>query len=189
MTTNTGFFKTYYDRERGWMWNGHPVKMISGTEMEIKDKNFIKNPNLQKVLTDTAYDTAKSMSDMEKLVFRDIFLKTDCYKRLPTKSRMSRRDRYNKKALDNDVRKIMNLDTKPKPKGRGVEKIIIPSNIIDIYTRLEILLGLKLSGHSDTLAEASALIDQLYKVGEIQNKEQNRKAFKKFSSLENGTTL
>ena len=25
MTTNTGFFKTYYDRERGWIWNGHPV--------------------------------------------------------------------------------------------------------------------------------------------------------------------
>ena len=33
--------------------------------------------------------------------------------------------------------------------GEGV-KIIIPSNIIDIYTRLEILLGLKLSGHTDT---------------------------------------
>ena len=54
--------------------------------------------------------------------------------------------------------------------GRGIEKIIIPSNIIDIYTRLEKLLGLKLSGHTDTLSEASALIDQLYKVGEIQNK-------------------
>ena len=30
-------------------------------------------------------------------------------------------------------------------KGQGVQKIIIPSNIIDIYTRLEVLLGLKLS--------------------------------------------
>ena len=38
--------------------------------------------------------------------------------------------------------------------GEGV-KIIIPSNIIDFYTRLEILLGLKLSGHTDTLTEAS----------------------------------
>ena len=34
--------------------------------------------------------------------------------------------------------------------GQGL-KIIIPANIIDIYTRLEILLGLKLSGHNDTL--------------------------------------
>ena len=37
----------------------------------------------------------------------------------------------------------MNLDKQLK--GRGVEKIIIPSNIIDIYTRLEVLVGLKLS--------------------------------------------
>ena len=44
-------------------------------------------------------------------------------------------------------------------------KIIIPSNIIDIYTRLEVLLGLKLSGHTDTLTEASNLIDELYKRG------------------------
>ena len=44
-------------------------------------------------------------------------------------------------------------------KGQGIEKIIIPSNIIDIYARLEILLGLKLSGHTDTLTEASNLID------------------------------
>ena len=32
-------------------------------------------------------------------------------------------------------------------KGQGIEKITIPSNIVDIYTRLEVLLGLKLSGH------------------------------------------
>ena len=44
--------------------------------------------------------------------------------------------------------------------GQGL-KIIIPSNIIDIYNRLEILIGLKLSGHTDTLTEASNLIDEL----------------------------
>ena len=65
--------------------------------------------------------------------------------------------------------------------GQGV-KIIIPSNIIDIYSRLEILLGLKLSGHTDTLAEASNLIDELCKHDEIQNKQQYRNALNKFSS-------
>ena len=35
--------------------------------------------------------------------------------------------------------------------GRGIQKINIPSNIFDIYTRLEILLGLERSGHSKTL--------------------------------------
>ena len=44
--------------------------------------------------------------------------------------------------------------------GQGLQ-IIIPSNIIDIYTRLEILLGLKISGHSETLTEASSLTDEL----------------------------
>ena len=64
--------------------------------------------------------------------------------------------------------------------GDGV-KIIIPSNIIDIYTRLEILLRLNLSGHTDTLTEASNLIDELYKRGEIQNKQQYRNALNNFS--------
>ena len=65
--------------------------------------------------------------------------------------------------------------------GEGF-KIIIPSNIIDIYTRLEVLLGLRISGHSDTLTEASNLIDELYKRGEIQNKQQYRNALNKFST-------
>ena len=97
---------------------------------------------------------------------------------------MSRRDKYINYEVDSDVARILNLDTKPKTKpklkGRGVEKIIIPSNIIDIYTRLEILLGLKLSGHTDTLTEASNLIDELYKRGEIHNKQQYRNALNKF---------
>ena len=64
--------------------------------------------------------------------------------------------------------------------GRGIEKMIIPSNIVDIYTRLEKLLRLKLSGHIDTLTEASNLIDELYKTGEIQNEQQYRNAIDKF---------
>ena len=42
--------------------------------------------------------------------------------------------------------------------GQGV-KIIVPFSKIDIYNRLGILLGLKLSGHADTLTEASNLVD------------------------------
>ena len=66
--------------------------------------------------------------------------------------------------------------------GQGLEKIIIPSNIIDIYTRLEILLGIKLSGHTDTLTEASKLFDEIYNRGEKQNEQQYRNALDKFSS-------
>ena len=59
-------------------------------------------------------------------------------------------------------------------------KIIIPSNLIDIHTRLELLLGLKLSGHTDTLTESSNLIDELYKRGEIQKEQQYRNAHDNF---------
>ena len=46
------------------------------------------------------------------------------------------------------------------------------------------LLGLKLSGHTDTLTEATSnLKDDLYKTGEIQNKQQYRNALNKFSSF------
>ena len=64
--------------------------------------------------------------------------------------------------------------------GQVIEKIIIPSNIIDIYTRLEILLGLRLSGHTDTLTEASNLIDGKFKREEIQAEQQYRNALDKF---------
>ena len=73
-------------------------------------------------------------------------------------------------------------------KGQGIEKIIIPSNIFEIFTRLEVSLGLKLSGHTDTLTEASNLIDELYKRGEIQNKQQYRNAPNKFSAIKNGAS-
>ena len=66
--------------------------------------------------------------------------------------------------------------------AKEFKKIVIPSDIIDIYTRLEVLLGLNLSGHTDTLAEGSKLIDELYKRGEIQNKQQYRNALNKFST-------
>ena len=67
--------------------------------------------------------------------------------------------------------------------GQGIQKTIIPSNINYINTRLAILLGLKLSGHTDTLTEASNLILELYKRGEIQNKQKNRNTLNKFSTL------
>ena len=64
----------------------------------------------------------------------------------------------------------------------GIEKIKIPSNIIYLYTRLEILLGPKLSGQSDTLTEAINLIDELCKQGGTQNEQQYRNAPNKFKT-------
>ena len=63
--------------------------------------------------------------------------------------------------------------------GQGV-KFIILFHIKDIYTRLEVLLGLKISGHTNTLTEASNLVDALNKRGDIQNEQQYRNALDKF---------
>ena len=63
--------------------------------------------------------------------------------------------------------------------GQGI-KIMKRSNINDVYTRLEILLGLNLSGHTDTLTEAANLIGEVCKSGEKQIKQQYRNALDKF---------
>ena len=82
--------------------------------------------------------------------------------------------------------KIRNLS---KPAIRNVSgseleaqglKNVIPSDIFEVYTRLEILLRIKLSGHSNTLTEAKNLFGELYKRGEIKNEQQYRKALNKF---------
>ena len=180
MKDNTGFFKTQYDPQHGWMLNKYPIKTPGGTNEKNNENEYNITQDLQKVFTNHSYDTAKSMSDKNKVIFRDILLKTGYYKHTPGRGRMQGRDRYIRYELEDDVRKFSNLDKKLK--GKGIEKIIIPSNIVVIYTRLEILLGLKLSGLTDTLTEASNLIDELYKRGEKQNKQQYRNALNKLSN-------
>ena len=180
MTDNTGFFETHYDSQHGWMLNNIPNKTSGGIEVEVNNRKYNITKGIQNVLTNKTYNTAKSLNDNEKLIFRDFSQNTGYYSRKLTKGKPSGLDKYFKNDLDNDVARILNLDIKLK--GRGVEKIVIPSNIIDIYTRLEVLLGLKLSGHHDTLTEASNLIDELYKRGEIQNRQQYRISLDKFST-------
>ena len=142
-------------------------------------------PEIYKALSDTGYSgkTMRNESDilMMNNIIRDLGYNGD-------DDRNSKRKMFFIKTLPKLVENIQNKtfeeindNSDSDLQGEGV-KIIIPSNIIDIYTRLEVLLGLKLSGHSDTLTEASALIDELYKLGEIQNKKQYRNALDKFST-------
>ena len=181
MADNIGFFKTHYDQQRGWMMNNIPIKSPGGTEVEIKNKKYNITRGTRDVLTNKTYKNAKSLNDNEKVVFSDFLQNTGYYSCKLTKGKPSGLDKYIKNELHNDVKKILKIDTKPKLKGKGVEKTIIPNNIIDIYTRLEVLLGLKLSGHTDTLTEATNLVGELYRQGEIQNKQQYRNALNKFS--------
>ena len=82
---NTGFFETHHDSQRGWMLNIYPIKTPGGTQIEIDDNKYNITAGLQNVFTDKSYDVAKSMSDTEKRIFRDILSKTGYYDRKPVK--------------------------------------------------------------------------------------------------------
>ena len=88
------------------------------------------------------------MDDENKSIIYDILKNTDFYSLRHTKGKKSARMID---AIYNLSKEIYKIRNPPLPamkiesdnlQGEGV-KIIIPSNIIDIYTRLEILLGLK----------------------------------------------
>ena len=79
-----------------------------------------------------------------------------------------------KKVAETESR-MLSEDESNGLQGEGM-KFFISSNTIDSYTRLEVLLGFSLSGHTETLAEVSNLIDEKYRKGEIQNKKQYREA-------------
>ena len=66
--------------------------------------------------------------------------------------------------------------------GEGV-KTKISYNLINFYTRLEILLWSKPSGHNDTLTEASNVIDEINRKLEIENKLQHGNALDKFPTI------
>ena len=159
--------KVIRDAKGDYSWNNKEVIPLGGNRVEIEGEEFNITPEIQKAFTDTRYNFNNTHMDDENVLIFDKILNSLNYD--PSKDSNSKRT----KSIENDLKKRVHKIKNPPLtlQGEGV-KIIIPSNIFDIYTRLEVLLGLKLSGHTDTLTEASALIDQLYKLGEIQNKQQ-----------------
>ena len=171
MKNNVGFFKIEERDDGDVFWNGFPVEKIGGNKIKIIENVFDITRGIQKVLTDTSNIPIKKLNDQDREIFNSILENLDFKNYQPLRGE-SKSGRY-KQSKTNF--KKHNLE------GQGL-KIIIPSNIIDIYTRLEVLLGLKLSDHTDTLTEASNLIDELYRQGEIQNKQQYRNALNNFST-------
>ena len=184
MRKSKNFFKLEQDGKKV-LWNKEPIIPLGENRVSIKGKEFDIKPNIQNYFTNTKL-TTKNMDNEDKLIVYDILRNTGFYSMRPKKGEKSARMKDALYNLPNAIAKIQNP---PLPaiesesdniQGEGV-KSIIPSNIIDIYTRLEILLGLKLSGHTNTLTEACNLIDELYKRGEIQNNQQYQNALDKFT--------
>ena len=151
---------------------GVPIQ-ISGADTIKTNKNvYDLAPEIYKALSDTGY-RGKTMKNESDFLMMNTFIRDLGY--------TGREDRYSErktfftitlpKLVEENQNKTFDeiTDSSDDLQGDGV-KIIIPFNLIDIYTRLEVLLGLKLSGHTDTLTEASNLIDELYKT--MRNSEQ-----------------
>ena len=163
---------------------GVPIKTLGGDRIQAKDNIYDLTPEIYNALSDTGY-TGKNMKKENDILMMYNIINDLGYTGIGDKP--SKRKTFFTITLPELVEQIQNktfeeiTDDSGDLEGQGV-KLIIPSNIIDIYTRLEVLLGLNLSGHTDTLTEASNLIDELYKRGEIQTKQQYRNALNKFST-------
>ena len=175
MNDSKNFFKVIRDAEGNFSWNNKEVIPLRGNRLEIDGEQFNVTPEIQKTFTDTNFNFNNTHMDDENVLIFDKILNSLNYD--PSKDSKSKRTKFFKNDLKNRVHKIKNSPLRIQ--GEGVETII-PSNIVDIYTTLEILLGFILSGHTDTLTEASNLIDELYKRGEIQKEQQYRNAPNKF---------
>ena len=162
---------------------GVPIFTLGGDRIQIKDNVYDLTSEIYKTLSYTGYEGKNLKNENDILMLYNIINDLG-YTGIGDNK--SKRKLFLTETLPKLVEEIQNrtfeeiTNDSDELQGEGV-KIIIPSNIIDIYTRLEVLLGLKLSGHTDTLTEASNLLDELYKRGEIQNKQQYRNALNKFS--------
>ena len=167
-------------------WNKKPIKALGDNRISTKNRQYDIKPNIQESFTNTKLTTI-NMDDEYKLTVYDILKNLGFYSMRHTKGINSTRFKDAFHILTREIAKFRNppvpaieIDFDGDLQGEGV-KIMIPSNVIDIYTRLEILLGIELSLHTDTVTEASNLIDELYKLREIQNEQQYRNALNKFS--------
>ena len=99
-------------------------------------------------------DTGKEMKkDTDNFLFHNI-INDIWYTRIGHKS--SKRKHFVTEILAEKVAKIekRNVDESDDLQNEGM-KTFIQSKILVAWNRLEVLLGLKLSGHTDTLTEAS----------------------------------
>ena len=178
MNYSKNSFKVIRDAEGKFSWNNKKIIPLGGNRVEINGEEYDLTPENLSAFADTRYNFNNINMDDENVLTFDKMLDSLNYN--PTKDSNSKRT----KSIKNDLKKRVHKIRNPllAIQGQGIEKIIVSSNKIDIYNRLEILLGLKLSGHSDTLSEGSNLLDELCKRSEIQNKQQYRNALNKFST-------
>ena len=176
LTKTSSSLKLNQDKNGNFSILGTNITPLGGDKIQVYDNIYEFNPQIHLALSKSSY-TGKSMKNENDRITLYNFLTDVGYTGIGD-------EKTNQTKFFTKLLKQFRNIKKEEPinlEGQGV-KIIIPSNIIDIYIRLEVLLGLKLSGHTDTLTEASNLVDEFYKRGEIRNKQQYRNALNKFST-------
>ena len=143
---------------------GAPIQISQGDTIKINENIYELSPEIYKSLSNPLY-TGNTMNNDDDFLMLYENLKDVKY--TGSGDRPSNRKKFFTIDLPKKVSEIQNIgfdenrdDSDRDLQGEEV-KIIIPSNIIDIHTRLEVLLGFKKSGHTDILTEASNLIDEL----------------------------
>ena len=188
MKRSKKFFKLEEKSNGDVFWKDVFIQPLGENRISVNNHQFDITPHIQAYLTNTKL-TTKFLDNVEKETVFEILKNVGFLENIPKIGFNSARMKDALYILQKEIAKFRNptlpsiekVVDSSELEGEGL-KIIIPFNIVDIYTRFEVLLGLKLSGHTDTLTEASALIDQLYKMSEIQNKQQNRIAPNTFST-------
>ena len=190
MTANRNQFRLTKNEQGQRTIKGVPLKIVGANSLKIGDNKYELTPEIQEALTRTDYDF-NNLNDNDILIFKNILNEINYD---PKTDRKSERRDYLKNKLDSRVEKILNPpiaaiasgesdeyeSLESDLEGNETKTIVVPSDSDEIWSRLQVLLGLKLAGHTDTLIEASQLLDALYKKGEIETEQQNRNAVDKF---------
>ena len=135
---------------------GIRIFTLGGDRLQIRDIVYDLTPEIHKALSYTRYN-GNTMKTENDILMMNNNIRVLGYTG-DDSDRDSKRKIFLKVTFPELVEKIQNktfeesTDDSDDLQGDGV-KIVITSNIIDIHTRLEILLGLKITGQTDSLTE------------------------------------
>ena len=185
MKTADYFFEKKYRPDGFVFWNGRLVEKLGRSGSEVGENENDISTGVQKVFNETSEDSVTKINDIDKVKYRNN-LDSHIYKTNKARGGNPKSSRFKyKKEIDDVVETKLNtaIEREYNILQGGGMKFIIISNIKDIRTGLGVSLGSKLSGYMNTFKEASNLLDEKSKRGEIQNEQLYQKALDKRKKL------
>ena len=171
------FLKITQDDSSRVTFLGVPTQTLCGDNLKIRNTVYELTDELYKALSSMGYTGKGTKRDSDILTFNKVL------NEIGYTSEGDGKSAAKKFIWDELLTKTARIgngieDESDEIESRGVE-IIVPSNIIDVWTELEVLLGLRFGDHTVTVTEASNFLDDLYNRGDIENEQQYRSALGK----------